>query len=67
MLISTKLSLGASVVKNLPYNARNTGLIPQAVEQPTPHTPTTEPTGSGAHVPQPESPRTAAKDPACQT
>ena len=72
---------GGPVVKNLPSNAGNVCLIPgwgikmpHAAGQLSPHTATTEPARSGAHVPQLErSPRSATKrsraatkDPACR-
>ena len=65
--------LGGAVLKNPPANAGGAGSspdrgtkIPHATEELSPPAATTEPTYSGAHVPQPErSLRAATKDPAC--
>ena len=58
------------MVKNLPCNSGDLGSIlgwgteiPQAMEQLSLYTATSEPMQAGAHVPQPESPGTAMKDP----
>ena len=65
---------GGPVLKNPPSNAGDTGSIsgwgtkiPRAVGQLSLHAAATDPTCSGACVPQLEkSPRTATKDPACR-
>ena len=63
---------GGPVVKNPPCNAGNLGLvhgwgpkIPQASRQQSPSTTATEPTCSGARVPQPDTPGAARKGPGC--
>ena len=63
---------GGPVVENPSCNAGDAGSIPgggtkmpYAAGQLSPHTTTTEPRCSGAHMPQPENLRTATNEPAC--